>query len=180
MYTETAMRPMRGVVGALVAAVLALGTLSVAGQAQEFQLTRGDLETSLENPGEELTQLQEERGAKQVTVVGISDVIRDEQQVADLREQHQEGIRRFQKELRDNQNVARALGRTLEEYGLGPGDVLAVHVATRSTPEAGAEGQGEKQQTAAHKTVYVVVTGSTPQPPRGEGQPGPEGPGTGR
>lgn len=174
MNTDSTRRPIRDLLRTLLGVGLALGLWATALPGQEYQLTRDDIESALTNPEESLGQLEDERGTKQIALIGLEDVIGSEEEAAQLKERHRESIQRFQEGLRANQIFTPALERTLQAVDLTLEDVLAIHVASPAMPE-GEEGEADDgnvggEQQPAHETVYVVVSGPTPAGDRAPGR----------
>lgn len=162
MDTEYTRRSARRMTVAVVAVGLALGLTVNGVQAQELEITRHDLETAFTQPERQVAQLMGDRGVMQVALVDIADYVENEREVAKLREKHGEAIQKYQKALRKDQPTTQAVQRTLRDADLGIEDVLAVRVGDWTTPKEGVTGS-ERDEAAAHETVYVIVSGADQQ-----------------
>lgn len=170
MTTDMMERATAGLASAAIALALTLGPSGAAG-AQELAMTKGDLESSLTHPDQVIEQLRQQRGVKAVTFVGIGDILRSEQEADQIQEKHRQGIDAFRQALSQNDEMLQSVQRTLQDADYTAEDVIAIHVAAPTTPEP-ESGEPQRQQTAAHQTIYIVVPGTLyPGTPGEQGTP---------
>lgn len=157
MSIDILKRSTPGLASALALA-LTLGLGGAAG-AQEFAMTKGDLESSLSNPDQVIQQLKEQRGVKAVTFVGIGDILPGEQDADQIQEKHRQGIEAFRQALREDDEMLQGVQQTLQDAEYSAEDVIAIHVGTPANP-GGESDEPQRQETAAHQMVYIVVPGT--------------------
>lgn len=157
MTTNRRDRSPSGVLRVLVSSALALVLAAAGLPAQEGQVTTEEIEQALTHPDEQIEQIGSQQSMKAVTVVSLETIYPDRQQTERVTQQHGEAVEKFREVAREHETVSRAL----EDHGVSPDDVVAIHVGNpMGAEQEGGREEAERSEMAVHKIMYVVVSGS--------------------
>lgn len=156
MTTDRRDRSARGAFRVLVSSALALVFAAAGLPAQEGQVTAEEIERALTHPDELIEQIESQQSMKAVTVVSLETIYPDRQQADRVTQQHGEAVEKFREQAREHETVTRAL----EDEGVSPDDVVAIHVGSPMDAEQEGDHEGaERREMAVHRIMYVVVSG---------------------